>query len=320
VDGGLYLMWRYIAKRILIAVPVLIGISIVAFFLIRVVPGDTVTAILGANYNPEQAEILRAEYGLDKPLISQYLIWISNLFQGDFGQSFFTNRGVINSIFSRLPVTFELMVMSFIYSVFIAIPLGALASLKKNSLLDYTATFLGLLGVSVPNFWLATIFILVFSLYLGWFPSGGFVSFFENPLLNLRYMALPSLALGASVGAVVMRMTRSSMLEVLKQDYIEMARAKGVGQKALIISHALKNALIPVITVLGIQMGYLLGGSVIIEQIFSLPGIGRLTLQAITNRDYILMQGAILFVASGFVMINLIVDLIYALINPQIRY
>jgi peptide/nickel transport system permease protein len=212
------------------------------------------------------------------------------------------------------------MVMSFIYSVFIAIPLGAVASLKKNSLLDYSATFLGLLGVSVPNFWLATIFILVFSLYLGWFPSGGFVSFFENPLLNLRYMALPSLALGASVGAVVMRMTRSSMLEVLKQDYIEMARAKGVGQKALIISHALKNALIPVITVLGIQMGYLLGGSVIIEQIFSLPGIGRLTLQAITNRDYILMQGSILFVAGGFVMINLIVDIIYALINPQIRY
>lgn len=313
-------MWRYIAKRILIAVPVLIGISIVAFFLIRVVPGDTVTAILGANYNPEQAEILRAEYGLDKPLLNQYLIWISNLFKGDFGQSFFTNRGVLASIFNRLPVTFELMVMSFIYSVFIAIPLGAVASLKKNSLLDYSATFLGLLGVSVPNFWLATIFILVFSLYLGWFPSGGFISFFEDPLLNLRYMALPSLALGASVGAVVMRMTRSSMLEVLKQDYIEMARAKGVGQKALIISHALKNALIPVITVLGIQMGYLLGGSVIIEQIFSLPGIGRLTLQAITNRDYILMQGSILFVASGFVMINLIVDIIYALINPQIRY
>jgi peptide/nickel transport system permease protein len=313
-------MWRYIAKRILIAVPVLIGISIVAFFLIRVVPGDTVTAILGANYNPEQAEILRAEYGLDKPLLTQYLIWISNLFEGDFGQSFFTNRGVLASIFNRLPVTFELMVMSFIYSVFIAIPLGAVASLKKNSLLDYSATFLGLLGVSVPNFWLATIFILVFSLYLGWFPSGGFISFFEDPLLNLRYMALPSLALGASVGAVVMRMTRSSMLEVLKQDYIEMARAKGVGQKALIISHALKNSLIPVITVLGIQMGYLLGGSVIIEQIFSLPGIGRLTLQAITNRDYILMQGSILFVASGFVMINLIVDIIYALINPQIRY
>lgn len=313
-------MWRYITKRILVAVPVLIGISIVAFFLIRLVPGDTITALLGANYNPEQAAALRAEYGLDKPLVVQYFIWITNLFKGDLGQSFFTNQGVLISIVERLPVTLELMIMSFLYSVFIAIPLGAAASLKKNSLLDYTASFLGLLGVSIPNFWLGTLFILVFSLLLGWFPSGGFVSFFEDPLLNLRYMALPSIALGASVGAVVMRMTRSSMLEVLKQDYIEMARAKGVTRKMLIISHALKNALIPVITVLGIQMGYLLGGSVIIEKIFSLPGVGRLTLQSITNRDYILMQGCILFVAFGFVMINLVVDIIYAVINPQIRY
>jgi len=313
-------MWRYITKRILVAVPVLIGISIVAFFLIRLVPGDTITALLGANYNPEQAAILRAEYGLDKPLVVQYFIWITNVFKGNIGQSFFTNQRVLRSILQRLPVTLELMIMSFLYSVFIAIPLGALASLKKNSLLDYSASFLGLLGVSIPNFWLGTIFILFFSLFLGWFPSGGFISFFEDPILNLRYMAMPSIALGASVGAVVMRMTRSSMLEVLKQDYIEMARAKGVTRKMLIISHALKNALIPVITVLGIQMGYLLGGSVIIEKIFSLPGLGRLTLQSITNRDYILMQGCILFVAFGFVTINLIVDIIYAIINPQIRY
>lgn len=313
-------MWRYITKRILIAIPVLIGISIVAFFLIRLVPGDTVTALLGANYNQEQAAALRADYGLDKPLITQYLIWVKNLLKGDFGHSFFTNQAVSSSIMERLPVTFELMIMSFIYCLLIAIPLGAVASLKKNSLLDYLATIFGLLGVSIPNFWLATILILVFSLYMGWFPSGGFVSFFADPIANLRYMFLPSIALGASVGAVVMRMTRSSMLEILKQDYIEMARAKGVSQKILIISHALKNALIPVITVLGIQMGYLLGGSVIIEQIFSLPGIGRLALQAITNRDYILMQGSILFVAAGFVIINLLVDLIYALINPQIRY
>ncbi|SFL89468.1 ABC transporter permease [Halanaerobium salsuginis] len=313
-------MWRYITKRILIAIPVLIGISIVAFFLIRLVPGDTVTALLGANYNQEQAAALRADYGLDKPLITQYLIWVKNLLKGDFGHSFFTNQAVSSSIMERLPVTFELMIMSFIYCLLIAIPLGAVASLKKNSLLDYLATIFGLLGVSIPNFWLATILILVFSLHMGWFPSGGFVSFFADPIANLRYMFLPSIALGASVGAVVMRMTRSSMLEILKQDYIEMARAKGVSQKILIISHALKNALIPVITVLGIQMGYLLGGSVIIEQIFSLPGIGRLALQAITNRDYILMQGSILFVAAGFVIINLLVDLIYALINPQIRY
>jgi peptide/nickel transport system permease protein len=294
--------------------------SIVAFFLIRLVPGDTVTALLGANYNQEQAAALRADYGLDKPLITQYLIWVKNLLKGDFGHSFFTNQAVSSSIMERLPVTFELMIMSFIYCLLIAIPLGAVASLKKNSLLDYLATIFGLLGVSIPNFWLATILILVFSLHMGWFPSGGFVSFFADPIANLRYMFLPSIALGASVGAVVMRMTRSSMLEILKQDYIEMARAKGVSQKILIISHALKNALIPVITVLGIQMGYLLGGSVIIEQIFSLPGIGRLALQAITNRDYILMQGSILFVAAGFVIINLLVDLIYALINPQIRY
>lgn len=313
-------MWRYITKRILIAIPVLIGISIVAFFLIRLVPGDTVTALLGANYNQEQAAALRADYGLDKPLVTQYLIWVKNLLKGDFGHSFFTNQAVSSSIMERLPVTFELMIMSFIYCLVIAIPLGAVASLKKNSLLDYLATIFGLLGVSIPNFWLATILILVFSLHMGWFPSGGFVSFFADPIANLRYMFLPSIALGASVGAVVMRMTRSSMLEILKQDYIEMARAKGVSQKILIISHALKNALIPVITVLGIQMGYLLGGSVIIEQIFSLPGIGRLALQAITNRDYILMQGSILFVAAGFVIINLLVDLIYALINPQIRY
>lgn len=313
-------MWRYITKRILIAIPVLIGISIVAFFLIRLVPGDTVTALLGANYNQEQAAALRADYGLDKPLITQYLIWVKNLLKGDFGHSFFTNQAVSSSIMERLPVTFELMIMSFIYCLLIAIPLGAVASLKKNSLLDYLATIFGLLGVSIPNFWLATILILVFSLHMGWFPSGGFVSFFADPIANLRYMFLPSIALGASVGAVVMRMTRSSMLEILKQDYIEMARAKGVSQKILIISHALKNALIPVITVLGIQMGYLLGGSVIIEQIFSLPGIGRLALQAITNRDYILMQGSILFVAAGFVIINLLVDLIYALINPQIHY
>lgn len=313
-------MWRYITKRILIAIPVLIGISIVAFFLIRLVPGDTVTALLGANYNQEQAAALRADYGLDKPLITQYLIWVKNLLKGDFGHSFFTNQAVSSSIMERLPVTFELMIMSFIYCLVIAIPLGAVASLKKNSLLDYLATIFGLLGVSIPNFWLATILILVFSLHMGWFPSGGFVSFFADPIANLRYMFLPSIALGASVGAVVMRMTRSSMLEILKQDYIEMARAKGVSQKILIISHALKNALIPVITVLGIQMGYLLGGSVIIEQIFSLPGIGRLALQAITNRDYILMQSSILFVAAGFVIINLLVDLIYALINPQIRY
>ena len=313
-------MWRYILKRILIAIPVLIGISLIAFFTIRLVPGDTVTAMLGVNYNQQQAEVLRHKYGLDQPLVVQYLKWMKNVLQGDLGQSFFTNEPVFQSIVDRLPVTLELMFMSLLYSIFIAIPLGVIAAVFRNQPIDYGASFLGLLGVSIPNFWLGTLMILFFSLTLGWFPSGGFVSLLENPLANLRHMLLPSIALGASVGAVVMRMTRSSMLEVLGKEYIEMARAKGVSQKLLVLKHALKNALIPVVTVIGIQMGYLLGGSIVIEKIFSLPGVGQLALQAITNRDYALMQGTILFVATGFVVINLIVDIIYAFLNPQIRY
>jgi len=302
------------------AIPILLGISIIAFFLIRLVPGDTVTALLGANYNEEQATILRAKYGLDKPLVLQYFIWFKNVLVGDLGNSFFTREPVLAAIADRLPVTLQLMFMSFLYSIFIAIPLGTIAAIKRNSVLDYGASFVGLLGVSVPNFWLGTLFILFFSLNLKWFPSGGFISFFEDPVQNLQYMIMPSVALGASVGAVVMRMTRSSMLEVLGQDYIKMAEAKGVKDRRLIIHHALKNGFIPVVTVLGIQLGYLLGGSVVIEKIFSLPGVGQLSLQAITNRDYALMQGCILLVASGFVIINLIVDIIYAFLNPRIRY
>ncbi|MFW5786653.1 MAG: ABC transporter permease [Halanaerobiales bacterium] len=313
-------MWKYIMKRILISLIVLFGISIIAFFLVRLVPGDTVTAMLGVNYNEAQAEQLRAKYGLDRPIPVQYGLWISNVIKGDFGRSFFTQKPVLNSIMLRLPVTLQLMGMSLIYCIFIAIPLGTIAAVKRNSWADYGASIMGLLGVSVPNFWLGTIMILFLSLKLKWFPSGGFVPFTESIISNLHYMFMPSIALGAAVGAVIMRMTRSSMLEVMGQNYIEMARAKGVPDKRLIISHALKNALIPVITVLGIQMGYLLGGSVVIEQIFSLPGVGRLALQAISNRDYALMQGTILFVASGFVLINLFVDIIYAVIDPRIKY
>ena len=313
-------MWKYILKRILIAIPVLIGISIIAFFIIRLVPGDTITAMLGVNYNEAQAAELRIKYGLDKPLPIQYIKWIGNIFRGDMGQSFFTNEPVVSTIIERLPVTLELMALSLFYCIFIAIPLGTIAAVKRNSIADYGASFLGLLGVSIPNFWLGTVMILVLSLKLNLFPSGGFVPLSESVASNLQHMFMPSIALGAAVGAVIMRMTRSSMLEVLGKDYIEMARAKGVTEKMLVISHALKNALIPVVTVIGIQMGYLLGGSVVIEKIFALPGVGQLALQAITNRDYALMQGAILFVASGFVIINLIVDIIYAVVDPRIRY
>lgn len=313
-------MISYIIRRLLIAVPVLFGISLISFFLVRLVPGDTVTALLGMNYTEEQAALLREKYGLDRPLILQYVIWLFNVLQGDFGYSSFANKPVLAAIIERLPVTLELTVCSVLFALFIAIPLGTIASIRRNGIADYSVSFLGMLGISVPNFWLGTMMILLFSLHLGWLPSGDFVPLTESVWGNVKSMLMPAVALGMAVSAVVMRMTRSSMLEVVGQEYIKMAKAKGVSNTRLIIRHALKNALIPVVTVIGIQTGYLLGGSVVIEQIFSLPGIGRLALQAITNRDYALLQGTILFIASSFVLINLLVDILYAFLNPRIRY
>ncbi|MBM7551649.1 ABC transporter permease [Thalassobacillus pellis] len=313
-------MISYIIKRLLISIPVLFGISILAFFLVRLVPGDTVTAMLGNNYTPERAEALRAKYGLDESVLTQYVLWLKNVLQGDFGYSHFTNTPVLQAILIRLPITIELAVLSVVIAVILAIPLGTISALKRNSKFDYGASFAGMLGISIPNFWLGTLMILFFSLYAGWFPSGGFVGLYESVWGNLRSMILPAIALGTAVGAVAMRMTRSSMLEVTNQDYIKMARAKGVSKRRMIMRHALKNALVPVVTVLGIQTGYLLGGSVVVEQIFGLPGVGQLSLQAITNRDYALLQGTILFIASAFVIINLIVDIIYGFLDPQIRY
>lgn len=313
-------MIQYVIKRLLISIPVLLGISIVAFFMVRLVPGDTVTAMLGNSYTESQAEALRAKYGLDQPLIQQYLLWLGNVIKGDFGYSQFTNTPVLQAILARLPITIELAVLSVVIAVVLAIPLGTIAALRRNSKFDYSASFFGMLGISIPNFWLGTLMILFLSLYAGWFPSGGFVGLYESVWGNLKSMLLPAIALGTAVGAVAMRMTRSSMLEVTNQEYIKMARAKGVSNQRLIWRHAIKNALIPVVTVLGIQTGYLLGGSVVIEQIFGLPGVGQLALAAITNRDYALLQGTILFIASAFVLVNLIVDIIYGFLNPQIRY
>jgi peptide/nickel transport system permease protein len=311
---------QYVIKRLLVSIPVLFGISVVAFFIVRLVPGDTVTAMLGNSYTPGQAEALRAKYGLDEPLIQQYILWLGNVIKGDFGYSQFTNTPVLQAILARLPITIELAILSVVIAVILAIPLGTIAALRRNSKFDYSASFFGMLGISIPNFWLGTLMILFLSLYAGWFPSGGFVGLYESVWGNLKSMILPAIALGTAVGAVAMRMTRSSMLEVTNQEYIKMARAKGVSSQRLIWKHAIKNALIPVVTVLGIQTGYLLGGSVVIEQIFGLPGVGQLALSAITNRDYALLQGTILFIASAFVIVNLIVDVIYGFLNPQIRY
>ncbi|HET7627327.1 MAG TPA: ABC transporter permease [Bacillales bacterium] len=313
-------MVKYIAKRILISLPVLFGISLVAFFVVRLVPGDTVTAMLGTNYSEHEADLIRHRYGLDKPIYVQYGIWLLNLLHGDFGVSSFTHRPVLQLIFERLPITLELTILSVSFAVLFAIPFGTYAAILRNSPVDYGTGFFGLLGLSIPNFWLGTMLVLYFSLYLGWLPSSGFVGFLEDPLGNAKSMLLPTLTLGTAVGAVIMRMTRSSMLEITREEYIKVARAKGVKRARLIWKHAIKNAMIPVITIIGVQVGYLMGGSVVIEQIFALPGIGRLALHAITNRDYPLLQGTILFIATFFVVINLLVDIIYAFLNPKIRY
>ncbi len=309
----------YIAKRLAVALPVLLGISMLAFALIHLVPGDPVTAMLGIQYNEEQAIELRAQYGLDKPMVVQYLVWLRHVLTGDLGHSMLHDQSVARAILERLPVTLQLAVGSVLLALVVSVPLGIAAAMRQHRAPDILASTFGLLGISIPNFWLGTMLTLLFALVLGWLPSGGYISPTEDLVGNLRYMLLPTLALSGAVAAVILRMTRSSMLEVIRMDYIDMARAKGASPRRVVWVHALKNALIPVLTIVGIQIGYLLGGSVVIEQIFTLPGIGRLAVQSINARDYPMLQGVILFVAVSFVFINLIVDILYAWLNPRIR-
>jgi peptide/nickel transport system permease protein len=299
---------------------VLLGVSLVAFALVRLVPGDPVTALLGPGYNEEQATVLRQKYALDRPVPVQYFAWLGRVVQGDFGESFFTGEPVLRSIISRLPVTLELTVIGILFAIVVGVPLGIVSAIRPGRFVDHAARVVGLLGISVPGFWLGTVLILLMSLRLGWLPSGRFVPLWEDPAENLRRMILPGLALGTAVAAVVMRTARSAMLEVVGQEYVRTARAKGLSNRLVLLRHALRNALVPVVTVIGLQAGYLLGGSVVIEQVFSLPGIGRLALQAITTRDYLLLQGTILFVALAFVLMNLLVDLLYARLDPRIGY
>lgn len=313
-------MLKYALHRLGAAVPVLLGISIIAFFIIRLVPGDTVTAMLGTQYSEAQAEALRAQYGLDRPLIVQYGLWLGNVLTGDLGESAFTGQPVRAALVERLPVTAQLVAFSIGLALCIALPLGVWAAVRRGGAPDFSVTLFGLLGVSIPGFWLGTLLILGFSLHAGWLPSGGYIRWSVDPWENVRHMLLPALALGGAVAAVIMRMTRSAMLDVLDEDYIKLARAKGLPARVWIVRHALRNALIPIVTITGIQAGYLLGGSVVIEQIFSLPGIGLLSLQAINNRDYALLQGTVLFVGVCFVLINLMVDLLYAWLDPRIKY
>lgn len=315
-------MAKYVLRRLILLGPTLLGISVLVFGLMRFLPGDVVQVMIGteAQLAPEQRQTLYRLFGLDAPLHVQYLRWLGDLVRGDLGVSLRTAEPVSRVIAQRLPITLELALLAACLSWLIAVPLGALAAVRRNGVLDFLAHLLGLVGLSVPNFWLATMLLLVTSLYLRWQPAGEWASPFQSPLANLQHMVLPVLSLSAALIAVVMRMTRSSMLEVLGQEYIRAARSKGLGEARVLARHAFKNAAIPVVTVMGVQVGYLLGGAVVIEVIYGLPGIGWMILNGIYQRDYPLVQGGVLFVAVAFVLLNLLVDVLYACLDPRIRY
>ena len=292
------------------------------FFMIRIIPGDIVDLMIGpelyvgAEYRAE----LRAKYGLDQPIYVQYANWVGQIVQGNFGMSLRNNEPVLGTIFRRLPLTAELAVLSVLLSALVAVPLGVISAVKRNSATDFVVRLIAMVGLSVPNFWLAAMLLLVTGVVFHWQPGLLLVPPWVDPWSNLQQMAMPVIALSLALMAIVMRMTRSSLLEVLRQEYIQTARAKGLVTSAIMIRHALKNAFIPVVTVLGVQLGALLGGTVVIEVIFGLPGVGRLVIDAISARDYPMLQGTVLFIATIFALVNLLVDVAYAYLDPRIRY
>ena len=315
-------MRGYVVARILSIVPALLGVSVAVFLLVRLIPGTVVDQMVGTEgaYSEESMRALRSFFGLDQPIYMQYLRWLGSLLRGDLGVSWRTGLPVFQMIVSRLLVTVELTLGAMVVALAVGVPLGMLSARRENTALDHVVRVASLFSLSIPVFWQATMLILAVSLWLNWAPAVDFVSPWTDPLRNLAIIALPSAALGTAVAAVFMRMTRSSLLEVMRQDYIRTARAKGLPEGGVLWGHALKNSLIPLITVAGVQVGYLLGGAVVTEEVFTLPGVGRLLLWAVFQRDYPLVQGTILVISGLFLVSNLVVDLVYAYLDPRIRY
>jgi peptide/nickel transport system permease protein len=315
-------MLVFLGRRLLLAIPSLFGVALVTFVLMRSVPGDVVTQLVGVleDISPERLAELRRLFGLDLPVHVQFAQWLGAVLQGDLGTSLRTGRSVALDIGLRFPVTLQLTLMSLGIALVLAVPLGVTAARYRGRWPDYLGSAFVLVGLAIPNFFLAILLILLFSLRLGWLPPAGYVPFMEDPLENMRRMVLPSLSLGLILAAATTRIMRSTMLEVLGRDYVRTARAKGLVERRVVLRHALRNALIPVVTVVGLQFGALLGGAVIVEQVFSLPGIGRFALEGINLRDYPVVQGAVLVIAAAFVLVNLLVDVVYALIDPRVRY
>lgn len=315
-------MLRYIAHRLLGLIPVLIGVSLLVFLSVWVIPGDVVDIMMGDEMAQSAAamERLRAQMNLDEPIHIRYLTWIGNVLQGDLGVSLISGEPVLDQILRRAPVNFQLMLMAMFFIIVIGIPLGTLAAYKQFTWIDNTIRIGAVFGYVIPNFWLATIAVLIVSLY---FPRSGvlnYVPFSEDPIANIRGLLLPGLVLSLTTVTYITRLTRATVLDALRQDYVRTARAKGLSERIVLTVHVISNSMIPVATVLGIQVGVLIGGLVLTEEIFMLPGIGRMILLSIESRDFMVLAGSILFVAVIFVLVNLIIDILYAFLDPRIRY
>ena len=315
-------MKRYVARRLLLLVPVLAGVSVIVFMVLHLSPGDPVEIMLGTQATQEDRARLRTDLGLDQPLHVQYVRWLGHVVRGDLGRSLFMRRPVLGEVLGRLQATLILTGTALLLSTTLGIALGVASATRPNSLLDRVSAMASLFGASMPSFWLGIVLMVVFALWLGWLPASGMYAPYGGGDLRdlLAHLALPAVTLAAASVTIIARLTRATMLETLGQDYIRTARAKGVVERAVVLRHGLKNAMIPIITVIGVQAGYLLGGAVLTETVFAWPGVGTLMVQGILARDFPLVQGCVLVVALSFVLVNLAVDLLYAWFDPRIRY
>jgi peptide/nickel transport system permease protein len=312
-------MLTFLVRRIATIIPTLIFVSMLIFGLQQLLPGDPAVVLAGEDRDPDVVAYLRAKLHLDEPLPVRYLYWINGVLHGDLGESLRMQKPVLALILEKLPVTLELAGMAILIALAIGIPAGIISAVRRNSAWDYAANVVALWGLSTPNFWLGIMLILLFSVTLGWLPASGFVSPFEDLKGNLAAMIMPAFVLGNAIAAVLMRHTRSAMLQVLSSDYVRTARAKGLPERSVLLKHALRNALIPVITLGALELGTLLSGAVLTEQVFTIPGFGKLIVDAVFNRDYAVVQGVVLFTATAYIMLNLLADIAYVVVNPQIR-
>jgi peptide/nickel transport system permease protein len=311
--------WRFIGGRLAVMVPTLFFVSVMVFGLQRLLPGDPITAMLAEDYDAEAAETLKRRYHLDKPIHEQYVLWAAGLFRGDFGVSIRNNLEVAELILARIPVTLELAILSLAFALLIGIPAGILSAVKKDTPTDVVANVVALSGISVPNFWLGIMMILLFAVHLQILPASGYVPFFEDPIANLKSMIMPAFVLGTGGAGLIMRHMRGAMLETLLQDYVRTARAKGCRERVVVLKHALRNALVPVITLGALEFGHLLSGAVLTEQIFTIPGFGKLIVDGVFSRDYTVVQSVVLVVALIYISLNLMADILYFVVNPRLR-